>query len=687
MKENRARRVLIVDDNASIHEDLTAILHGVAEKDDSAQTALEDDLFGGKDVNYTPVIEDDFVITYAIDDAYQGEEAVKMVDLAYGAGNPYELIFMDVRMPPGINGVETIKRIWDKHPEVQIILCTAYADYSWEDIQRSFGRTDHLLYVKKPFISVSIRQMAQTLTTKWALNRENEEFVANLKESEERYRTLVDNVGLGVMLVNHDLKIVMMNEKLRRMFPGVRIGQSCADLCDDTHPETQESQSCCPASQTFADGDMHETIVEKSVFGKTRILRIQSYPVRAGIGKISRAITVIEDITDRQNLEQRLVRAEKMESLGRMAGGVAHDLNNILSGLATLPDLLLLDIPEKDPNRGSLEIIRDSAKRAAAVVNDLLTISRQAVTEFSVLNINDIVSRFLQTPECGLIERDQPDIEIVTDLASAIPNIEGAEIHLMKVIMNLVTNAADAIKGAGTITLKTSFEHIAGGSDTAPNLEEGQYVVLKVSDTGHGIKKDDIARIFEPFYTKKAMGARSGTGLGLAIVWGAVTDHKGHIDVSSSVGEGTTFSLYFPATGKKHETPFIEDKFVHLKGHGEKILIVDDSVDQGMIASKVLEKLGYAPHIVNNGEKALEYLKSNDVAIVLLDMMLEKGMDGLDTFRKIIEFKPNQKALLVSGYSKTERAKEALRLGVGQFIKKPYEVQTIAAAVKEELEK
>jgi len=215
---------------------------------------------------------------------------------------------------------------------------------------------------------------------------------------------------------------------------------------------------------------------------------------------------------------------------------------------------------------------------------------------------------------------------------------------------------------------------------------EGDYVVLTVSDTGVGISPEDMKKIFEPFYTKKKLG-RSGTGLGMAVVWGTVKDHNGYIDVQSTLGKGTTFTLYFPATRKRlpeHESCLPIEAY---RGNGESILIVDDVEEQRQIASGMLKVLGYSVVSFSNGKEALEYLNTNKVDLLVLDMIMDPGMDGLETYKNVIEIHPGQKAIITSGFSETDRVKEVQNLGAGAYIKKPFLLEKIGLAIKEELEK
>jgi CheY-like chemotaxis protein len=252
--------------------------------------------------------------------------------------------------------------------------------------------------------------------------------------------------------------------------------------------------------------------------------------------------------------------------------------------------------------------------------------------------------------------------------------------------MNLVSNAAEAMPCGGTIRIETSNQYVEKAIRGYDQVSEGEYIVLKISDTGIGIPQRDILKIFEPFYTKKIMG-RSGTGLGMAVVWGTVKDHKGYIDIESLEGKGTTFTLFFPAS---REAIRLEDRGIIIEqflSRGEAILVVDDVAEQRELASAMLKKLGYWTETLESGEQAVEYLKKNPASLVILDMIMEPGIDGLETYRRIREHRPGQKAIIVSGYAETERVKEAQRLGAGQYLRKPYTLEKIAFAVRTELER
>jgi signal transduction histidine kinase len=389
---------------------------------------------------------------------------------------------------------------------------------------------------------------------------------------------------------------------------------------------------------------------------------------------------------ERRYLEAQLAKSQKMEAIGTLAGGVAHDLNNILSGLVSYPELLLMDLPEDSSLRQPILTIQASGQKAAAIVQDLLTLARRGVSVQEVMNLNQLIEEYLTSPENQKILEYHSGVTIETNLQDDLFNIMGSPVHLSKTIMNLISNAAEAMPDGGKLSITTENRYIDKSLKGFDAVDEGDYATLTVTDTGIGISPEDIERMFEPFYTKKSMG-RSGTGLGMAVVWGTVKDHKGYIDVQSELGEGSTFTLYFPVT--RQELPLAKQGVCAetYKGNGESILIVDDIEEQREIASGMLKKLGYKVSAVPSGEEALAYMQEKRADLVVLDMIMNPGMDGLETYQKILEFHPDQKAVIASGYSESDHVKKAQRIGAGAYIKKPYSFENIGMAVKGELTK
>jgi len=392
-----------------------------------------------------------------------------------------------------------------------------------------------------------------------------------------------------------------------------------------------------------------------------------------------------ESEEERSRLQAQLAHAKKMEAIGTLAGGVAHDLNNVLSASICYPDLILLDLPEDSPLRDSIIEIQKSGQKAAAIVNDLLTLARRGVVATQVTHFNEVIKNYLDSPEFGKLMDLHPDIKIKTHLDPELWNIVGSPFHLSQTVMNLVTNAAESIDGSGEIVISTENRSVDKPIKGYTNIKEGEYVIFTVSDTGTGISEEDLERIFEPFFSKKILG-RSGSGLGLAVVWGTVKDHNGHIDIHSYLEKGTRFTLYFPVTEKEMGDNSRSIRIEAYMGKGESILVVDDIEDQRKIATNILTKLNYTVRSTVSGEEAVDYLKNHTADLVILDMIMNPGMDGLDTYKKIIETHPGQKAIITSGFSPTARVKELQNIGAGAYIKKPYTIEKIGIAVKAELE-
>jgi len=446
-------------------------------------------------------------------------------------------------------------------------------------------------------------------------------------------------------------------------------------------------------NRLFAEGHVNGYVLDlREKNGTTRACSVNARLMRNAEGKPDRIIGIFRDISEQRatalkekELEERLNRSKKMEALGLLAGGVAHDLNNVLSGVVTYPELLLMDLGEESPMAQGLKIIQRSGLRATEIVQDLLTLSRRGVITRNVVDLNSIIKEFLRTPECEKILSFHPGVEVASSIQAHAPQIKGSEIHLQKTVMNLISNAAEAQPAGGRIRISTRNIQLKTPLRGYDQVHPGDYLMLTVEDWGEGIAPEDLDRIFEPFFTKKVMG-RSGTGLGMAVVWGTVQDHEGYIHVDSTPGKGTRFDLYFPITeGVLEQAPGTQD-LSNLMGNREIILIVDDVAHQRQIASATLERLGYSPVCVPSGEAAVEYFKSDGQAdLVLLDMIMGPGIDGLETFRRIRMLRPGMKAVIASGFSRTRQVTSALDLGAGQYLKKPYTIEKIGMALKKEL--
>ncbi len=402
-------------------------------------------------------------------------------------------------------------------------------------------------------------------------------------------------------------------------------------------------------------------------------------------------VSVYNDITsqkqaewEKQAMEYRLQRAQKMEAIGLLAGGVAHDLNNILSAVVGYPEILLLDLPGESKLRQPLTAIKEAGERATAVVADLLTVARGVANAKEPRDLNNLVQEYLESPEFLSLQSHHPYVQFSQQLASSLPAIWCSPVHVKKCIMNLVANGAEAIDGSGIVNLSTRSDIPEQTWAHEHGLDLIEYVVLSVSDTGSGIQEKDLDHIFEPFYTKKVMGNLSGTGLGLTVVWNTMQEHNGAVIVNSS-DNATLFELYFPATSETFPAPDNQAYDTDLQGKGEIILVVDDEPQQRDLASSMLTILNYKATCRDSGENALAYLQGHHVDLVLLDMLMAPGMNGCQTYEQMISINPGQKAVIISGFSESDDVKAALAMGAGKFIKKPYSINQLGRAIKETL--
>lgn len=507
-----------------------------------------------------------------------------------------------------------------------------------------------------------------------------------LKEEHDLLNSLLNNLPLGIAVWDKDKNISHLNNS----FTGIT-GYSRQDL-----PHlSQWAELAYPDPDYRAFVRKHwQSIVGQETLGEYKVTckdgRVRDIEFQAAFLPDARIINTLNDVTLRNRNERALrrsreiqIRSKKMESLGLLAGGVAHDLNNILSGIVSYPELILMDLDINHPLRKPIEIMQDSGERATAIVQDLLTVARGVAIPREPLGLNPLIEEYLQSPDFKILQQHHPGIAIELSLSDDLYNIMGSRIHLRKLLMNLVTNGCEAIKSTGRVRISTVNSSVEAPIRGYENIEPGDHVLLSIADQGSGISDADLERIFEPFYSKKMLG-RSGTGLGLAVVWNIVQDHQGYINVETT-RTGTTFNLYFPVTLQnrlQHESSF---DISELHGNNELILVVDDVEAQRKISTGIVNKLGYKTESVASGEAAVEYIKNRAVDLILLDMIMAPGIDGQKTYEQILQHRPHQKAIIVSGFAETDNVKETLRLGASCFLKKPLKIKEIGVAIKNAL--
>ncbi len=567
-----------------------------------------------------------------------------------------------------------------------------------------------IIYEKEPFgvlavdNSKSSRPLRQSdmsvlmgVASQLAVSIANALAFEKLQGSEKKYRELVQNANSIILRIDTGGRIIFFNEFAQRFFGYTErelIGKYAGSIILPLSGSRRLSFE--KLTKSLQNDPERPVISENETVKKSGIkvwIAWTYKPIFNDVGNFSGILCIGNNITElkqasqeKEELHAQLQRAQKMEAIGTLAGGVAHDLNNILSGIVSYPELLLMDLKEDSPLRKPILTIQKSGEKAAAIVQDLLTLARRGVEATEVVNLNEIVSDYLLSPEYAKLEIDHTNVSVEKCLDENLLNILGSPVHLSKTVMNLVSNSTEAMPEGGKIIVTTENRHIDTIKIGYDDIDKGDYATLSVIDGGIGISPEDIERIFEPFYTKKTMG-RSGTGLGMAVVWGTVKDHRGYIDLTSTEGKGTEITLYFPVTRKVFSPQIEMTSIQDVMGNGESIMVVDDIAEQRQIASEMLEKLGYTVKTVSGGEAAVEYLRKHTIDLLVLDMIMEPGIDGFETYRRILKLRPGQKCIIASGYSESVRVNEAQRLGAGTYIKKPYLLHKIGRAIKAELNK
>jgi PAS domain S-box-containing protein len=395
-------------------------------------------------------------------------------------------------------------------------------------------------------------------------------------------------------------------------------------------------------------------------------------------GNVQSIRVVCRDITKRKRLQQELARAQRLETAGKVAGQIAHDLNNLLAPLTAYPALVRDDLDANHPVLAMLDEMESAANKIAEINQQLLALGRRGHYNMEPTNLNDLIENMV------LDQRFPKNIVVREELTPDLLMIKAGGTQLTRALNNLINNAVESIHDTGTLTVKTENVYLDEAINGYQTITRGEYVKLEISDTGMGIEPEILDKIFDPFFTTKKMDWIRGSGLGLSVVNGIVQDHKGYITVESTLGQGTTFSLYFPVI--RELAGEITETVQKYKGGNERILVVDDDPVQQRVACQILGRLGYTVHTVSSGEEAVTFVQKYPQDLLVLDMVMD-GIDGVETYRQILEIEPAQYAIILSGYAMSHRVKQAQRLGAGLFVSKPVAANILATAVRKELDK
>ncbi len=683
-------RILIVDDNAAIHEDFRQILSPSPDTRDDEMKNMERELFEGTGAPADAAGTAD----YEIEDAFSGEKAIEMVHRASAENRPYSVIFMDVRMPPGMDGIEAIERIWKDHPDIEMVICTAFSDYSWEEILSHFGKTDKLLFIRKPFDSVMIRQISLNLTTKSDLRRKHREHMATLEDLVARrtaelrtmvedvsrlgarYRSLVEAAPVGIVAIRQDGTIRDMNPAIRKILaaPEQSVGGTTRFFEDPPFADLPGIERV----RTSLEENMPITFdceyTDSSGVDKSLSIHASPLPSNAGDGG---CMAIIEDVSDRKSLEEQLLHSEKMRVVGQMAGGFAHDFNNILTIIKGHLELIRVrGAPEGDSDRLQGIMAAESAvEQAANLISKILAFSRKEQNQSVAVDINNSVTDVIQMLKHSIDKR----IVIETALECRSSRVRGDPVQLQNAILNLALNARDAMPRGGRLTIRTmekSEADVRAMGVCPEGLRGDDYLVLEIADTGSGIDANTRAHIFEPFFSTKQSGR--GLGLGLASVYNVVKSHNGAVGCDSEPGKGTRFTLCFPLD-KGHESSEPPEAPGNLiEGRGA-VMVVDDEPLVLDLAEQFLDALGFEPAGCRSGEEAVEYYEQNRerIKLVILDMVMP-GMGGYETFKHLRAINPTVKAIIASGYAMNNEIRKTLDEGAVGFLQKPYGLEALS---------
>jgi len=623
-----------------------------------------------------------------------GEEALDVL-----AQEPFDIVVSDVRLGSGMSGVRLLRAVREDYGDLPVILITGFDSLNSAIEAVRLGAQDYIL---KPFDDIEqLLLPVEKAVHTHRLERQNRLLQRELRESEARFRNVLDNA------VDVIFQIDVQSEAFEYVSPSSQqvLGMSPQEVQSLGLAGVLETVSAEDRELLKDLGKEGSGTLEIRFRSRAHGLRWLSISASLVCDEAGHSICIVgtaRDVTDVRRMKEHereyrlaLGRAERMESLAVLAGGVAHDLNNILMPILTLPGVILDDIeaanaPVPETLAEDLDVIGRSGQRAAAVARDLLSLSRCQFVERTPLPINEIVESVLASGVVQTLVKDYGSVRVEREMSAREPMVNGSETHLYQALLNLVINALEAMPQGGVLRVRTEIYRVDEAVSAYELIDRGEYVRLTVTDTGHGIPADAIDRVFEPFHSRKQRSTRSGSGLGLAVVYGVVKGHEGYVDLASAVDEGTSFSLYFPAC---HQAQAVPEAQAEVVGGSERVLLVDDEDLPREMAVRMLRQLGYRVTMARSGHEAVDILRqtydgheSSPFALVLLDMVMEDGFDGLDTFCALTELCPTQRCMLISGFSDGDRVRRAQKLGAGGFLQKPFSVSQLARKVRAEID-
>jgi PAS domain S-box-containing protein len=681
MSDKELVRILSVDDSPEMHEVYEKLL--VVDDAPARDKTWDEIQAGAQPPARLP--------SFTVDAAANGQEALERVVRACQEGRPYAVAFVDMRMP-GWDGIETIEHIWKVDPSLQVVICTAFVEFSADDIVRRLHRADQVLLLKKPFDGIEVRLLGFALAEKWRLARESESHfdnlealikartrelelsIAQIKSSESQYRLLFESNPTPIYTFDQEtLAFLAVNEAAVQHYGHSRSEFLNMTLRDIALPE-EIPGFLDKLSKWTPDAAYSGVWRHRTKSGKLVEMEITSHP----LGAEKRWLSLAVDVTERLNLEAQLRQAQKMESVGQLAGGIAHDFNNLLTVINGHAGLIMTGEKLSPKTAESIKEISEAGRRAGALTRQLMAFSRKQDLNLQTLDLNGIVNNISKMLRRILGE----DVALEADFAQELPPIKADLGMVEQVLLNLAVNSRDAMPRGGKLRIATACVALdAAGARQNPEAVPGRFVRLTFSDTGCGIAPENLGRIFEPFFTTKALDR--GTGLGLATVYGIVKQHRGWIEVTSKVGQGTAFNIYFPASAEKSGALPVSQGEQKVMGGTETILVVEDEAPLLKLMHHILESYGYKVLESSNGKTALELWEGHKAKIDLLltDLILPDGMAGPELARILQEAKPALKVLYTSGYNTERLAKEFPPGTRVNFVQKPFHARKLAEVV------
>jgi PAS domain S-box-containing protein len=505
-----------------------------------------------------------------------------------------------------------------------------------------------------------------------------------VRHSEERFRTLIENVSDLIAVLNSDGVIRFMSpssERVLGILPEELTGRSAFEWI---HPDDAAAAAVSLGRAGAGTEKIDPVRLRlKHRNGSWRLVEALGRSVTGGAEE-GHIVINIRDITESANLHEQLRQAQRLEALGTLAGGIAHDFNNILAAIISFAELAKMDHPDKPNLQEQLNQILKAGGRAASLVRQILSFSRQQKQELKVLQLGPVVLEALKMLRSTL----PSSIELAHEIAPDLPSVRADLTQIHQVVMNLCTNAAQALPdGCGRIRVRLDAvaASVGGPANAVKGARAPEFVRLSVTDSGRGMSQGVLERVFEPFFTTKGPG--EGTGLGLSVVHGIVRDHGGTVTVESAPGKGTSFFVLLPAVEPQMGVPAVApDEAPH--GRGERILFVDDEPALCESAGLILTRLGYRPSIWTSPVKALEAFQAApfDYDLLLTDLSMP-AMTGTELARRAVAIRPNLPIILASGYAAAMNEDAQGELGIGQVLHKPLDRVTLAVALARALGK